>query len=57
MLALRVGETIAEINAKRRSDAQQLRNALRETENKVGAEVVKTRASLNYILMNASQRQ
>ena len=59
-LALRVGETIAEINAKRRSDAQQVRNALRETENKVGvvgAEVVKTRASLNYILMNASQRQ
>ena len=56
-LALRVGETIAEMNAKRLADASQFRKTIRETEYKVGAEIVKTRASLNYFLTNASQRQ
>ena len=55
-LALRVGETIAEINAKRRVDALQLRNAVREAENKIGVEVMRQQRSLNY-LMNVSQRQ
>jgi len=55
-LALRVGETIAEINAKRRVDAIQLRNAVRESENKIGVEVMRQQRSLNY-LMNVSQRQ
>jgi putative zinc finger protein len=55
-LALRVGETIAEINAKRLADASEFRRRLTETQNKVGAEVLKQRASLNYILMNASQK-
>jgi anti-sigma factor RsiW len=55
-LALRVGETVAEINAKRRVDALQLRNAVREAENKIGYEVLKQQRSLNY-LMNVSQRQ
>jgi putative zinc finger protein len=60
-LALRVGETIAEMNAKRQVDAFQLRRAVKEAENKLGVEMIRQRQSLtslnNYILMNASQRQ
>ena len=55
-LALRVGETMAEMNAKRQADAFQLRRTLRETENKIGVEVLRQQRSLNY-LMNVSQRQ
>ena len=55
-LALRVGETIAELNARRQAELRTIGRSLKETENKLGVEVMKQRASLNY-LMNVSQRQ
>jgi hypothetical protein len=55
-LALRVGETIAGLNARRQQELRSIGRSLRETENKIGVEVMKQRASLNY-LMNVSQRQ
>jgi anti-sigma factor RsiW len=55
-LALRVGATIAELNARRQAELRSIGRSLRETENKLGVEVMKQRASLNY-LMNVSQRQ
>ena len=55
-LALRVGETIAELNARRQVELRTIGRSLKETENKLGVEVMKQRASLNY-LMNVSQRQ
>jgi len=55
-LALRVGETIAELNARRQAELRTIGRSLKETENKLGVEVMKQRASLNY-LMNVSQKQ
>ena len=55
-LALRVGETIAGLNARRNAELITIGRSLKETENKIGVEVMKQRASLNY-LMNVSQRQ
>ena len=55
-LALRVGETIAELNARRSAELRNIGRSLKETENKLGVEVMKQRASLNY-LMNVSQKQ
>ena len=55
-LALRVGETIAELNARRSAELRNIGRSLKETQNKLGVEVMKQRASLNY-LMNVSQRQ
>jgi putative zinc finger protein len=55
-LALRVGETVAELNAKRQAELRNIGTRLRETENKIGIEVMRQRQSLNY-LINVSQRQ
>jgi hypothetical protein len=59
-LALRVAEVAAELNAKRQAEMFRIGRSLRETENKlgvVGAEVVRTRSSLNYIMNVNQQRQ
>jgi anti-sigma factor RsiW len=58
-LALRFAEMSAELSARRQAEMTRIGRSLRNTENKlgaVGAEVLKTRTSLNYF-MNVNQRQ
>jgi anti-sigma factor RsiW len=58
-LALRVAEVSAEVNAKRQAEMYRIGQSIRNTQNKLGAlgaDVLRTRSSLNYI-MNVNQKQ
>jgi anti-sigma factor RsiW len=55
-LALRVAETISGMNARRQAELKRINVSLQDLESKLGVEVLKQRASLNY-LINANQRQ
>jgi hypothetical protein len=55
-LALRVAEVAAELNAKRQAEMVRIGRSLKDTENKLGVEYLRTRQSLSY-LMNVNQKQ
>jgi Putative zinc-finger len=55
-LALRVAETINGMNARRQAELKRIDLSLQDVKSRLGVEVLRQRASLNY-LINANQRQ